>query len=576
MCYSRLTKSRVLFLAATPVILDQLLLVNQNHVLKQTFTTIASSNTSYVQDALWNHCALFRIPLYFSQNIGIHSFISLQNIYANGFLGTSMQSRLRLSSSASEVCVSLPSTDGLASDNGPSARDAMMIQKILKSHENSTELPSVLDKCNIQLTEDLVVNVLRRHRSDWKPAMSFFNWASMQNDYKHGSRAYNEMLGILGRMKQIGLMRQTFDEIPRDIDPSIINDKTFAILMNRYAGTHKVEEAIEIFYKRREYGFELDMIGFQTLLMSLCRYKHVEEAEALFLQKQDEFPPVIKSRNIILNGWCVLGSLCETKRVWNDIISSGCKPDLFTYGIFINALTKAGKLGSAVNLFTSMWKKGCNPDVTICNCIIDALCFKKRIPQALEIFSEMNERGCLPDVATYNSLIKHLCKIRRMQKVHELLDDMEQKGCLPNTITYSYILKTMEKPEEVSPLLLRMERTGCRIDADTYNLILNLYLHWNYQQGVRSVWAEMKRSGLGPDQRSYTVRIHRLHSQGKLDEALEFYSEMRSKGMTPEPRTRLLVKAIHLNREKGDNSSHNSNNDAKKMNLQVNSLKNSS
>jgi hypothetical protein len=63
-----------------------------------------------------------------------------------------------------------------------------------------------------------------------------------------------------------------------------------------------VQEAIEMFYKRKEYGFEVDLVGFQTLLMSLCRYKHAEETEALFLQKKDEFPNVIKSFNIILNG----------------------------------------------------------------------------------------------------------------------------------------------------------------------------------------------------------------------------------------------------------------------------------
>jgi hypothetical protein len=43
-----------------------------------------------------------------------------------------------------------------------------------------------------------------------------------------------------------------------------------------------VQEAIEMFYKRKEYGFEVDLVGFQILLISLCRYKHVEEAEALF------------------------------------------------------------------------------------------------------------------------------------------------------------------------------------------------------------------------------------------------------------------------------------------------------
>uniref|UniRef100_A0A1D1ZCG5 Putative pentatricopeptide repeat-containing protein At3g15200 n=1 Tax=Anthurium amnicola TaxID=1678845 RepID=A0A1D1ZCG5_9ARAE len=442
-----------------------------------------------------------------------------------------------------------PSSDYSVPKDDFILKNASMIQKILKYHGNSCELGSALDQNCFSVTEDLVLEVLRRHRSDWKLALSFFNWASGQQGYSHGSRTYNEMFDILGRMKQIKIMRQMFTEIPPKNCGSIVNEKTFAILMNRYAASHKVRDAIDIFFNRKEHGLELDLSAFQTLLASLCRYKHVEEAESLFLEKQLEFPPVIKSRNIILNGWCVLGSLREVKRFWNDIITSGCKPDLYTYGIFINSLTKAGKLATAVKLFSAMWTKGCNPDVTICNCIIDALCFKKKIPDALLIFEKMNERGCLPDVATYNSLIKHICKIRRMEKAYELLDEMEEKGCTPNARTYTYFFKTMKNHEEVVAMVSRMKRNGCKIDGDTYNLILNLYVRWGNQQGILSVWMEMERSGLGPDQRSYTVMIHGLHSQGKLDEAERYYIEMQSKGLIPEPRTRLLIKAIELKRK---------------------------
>lgn len=445
--------------------------------------------------------------------------------------------------------ISLPCTEILDTNDHSNLKELFMIQNIFKSHENSHDIELAINKCKLIVTEDLVVQVLRRHNSDWKSALFFFNWASRQQGYCHGSKPYNEILDILGRMKQLKLMRQVFEEVPKERIDTVITERTFAILMNRYAAAHKVESAIEVFYKRKDYGFECHIHAFQTLLISLCRYKHVEEAEALFLKKQDDFPPVIKSQNIILNGWCVLGNSREAKRFWNDIISSKCKPDLFTYGIFINSLTKAGKLGTAIKLFAAMRKKGCNPDVTICNCIIDALCFKKRIPEALGIFNEMNEPGCLPDVATYNSLIKHLCKIRRMEKVYELLDEMEKRGCLANARTYSYILKTTGKPEEVSELLHTMERTGCKMNGDTYNLVLNLYVQWSYQKGIDSVWAEMEKNGLGPDQRSYTIMVHGFYNKGKLDQALQYYSKMSLKGMTAEPRTRLLVEAIHLKEE---------------------------
>ncbi|EMS61855.1 hypothetical protein TRIUR3_23380 [Triticum urartu] len=423
------------------------------------------------------------------------------------------------------------------------------VLRVLKSCAADADLGKDLCQFADEMDEDVVLKVLQKQRSNWQVALLFFDWAAGLPSHGHGPRTYTEMLDILGRMKKVRLMRQLFDEIPEQRRGLVVTNRMFAVLLNRYAGAHKVQEAIEIFYKRKDYGFEVDLVGFQILLMSLCRYKHVEEAEALFLQKKDEFPPVIKSWNIILNGWCVKGSLADAKRVWNEIIVSKIKPDLFTYGTFINALTKAGKLSTAVKLFTSMWEKGINPDVAICNCIIDQLCFKKKIPEALKIFGEMNDRGCQADVATYNTLIKHFCKIRRTEKVYELLDDMEKKGCSPNNMTYTYILKTTEKPRDVMNLIQRMEESGCRLDSDTYNLILNLYVSMKYEKGVQQVWEEMERNGSGPDQRSFTIMVHGLHSQGQLDQALQYYTTMKSRGMTPEPRTRILVKAIHMKKD---------------------------
>lgn len=362
-------------------------------------------------------------------------------------------------------------------------------------------------------------------------------------------------------MRRFDEFNQVLDEMSKR--GNLINERTYGIVINRYAGAHRVEDAKEFFYKRKSFGLELDLIAFQTLLVCLCRYKHVEDAEFLFHNKKKEFKDNIKTRNIILNGWCVLGNSREAKRFWNDTVTSKCKPDKFTYGTFINSLCKSGKISRAVELFQTMWEKGCKPDVAICNCIIDGLCFKKRIPEALEIFHEMNERDCLPNVVTYNSLIKNLCKIRRMEKVYELLDEMEMKGesCLPNVRTYCYLLNSAKTPEEAVGILERMNEKGCKMTGDIYNLLLRLFMSWDNQERVKSTWDEMERSGLGPDQRSYTIMIHGLYERGRLEEALSYFNEMVSKSMVPEPQTNKLVDAMNKLKEKGKGIEEDGNNE---------------
>ncbi|XP_071697967.1 putative pentatricopeptide repeat-containing protein At3g15200 [Rutidosis leptorrhynchoides] len=453
-------------------------------------------------------------------------------------------------------------TDPTTDEQSYMNNEALEIQTLLKQitpQKPINEIEQSLTQLKPSLDEDLVLNVLRRHRSDWKSAYVFFNWVCNTSGYSPGTGSYNEMLDILGRMKRFNEASQLLDEMSKRSKP-LINERTYGIVVNRYAAAHKIEEAIEFFYKRKQFGLELDLIAFQTLLLSLCRYKHVEAAEFLFHSKKNEFRHNIKTMNIILNGWCVLGSLREAKRFWNDIITSKYKPDRFTYGIFINSLTKAGKISTAVKLFQAMWEKGCTPDVTICNCIIDGLCFKKRIPHALEIFKEMNERDCSPNVATYNSLIKHLCKIRRMEKVNELLNEMIQKGgdCLPNARTYGYLLNVAKNRDEVDIILKSMAKSGCLMMADSYNLLLRLFMGWDDEEKVKSTWLEMEKNGLGPDQRSYTIMVHGLYDKGRFEEALSYYNKMISKGMVSEPKTKLLVDAINIKLSNKDHKSdHN-------------------
>ncbi|KAL5098700.1 hypothetical protein RYX36_003027 [Vicia faba] len=425
---------------------------------------------------------------------------------------------------------------------------ASFIQNLLKFRRDkpTEQIERALNLTGIHPNDVLVLDVLQRHRSNWKPALVFFKWASKTNIYTPSCRVYNEIIDILGKMKRFEELHQVLDEISQRKE--LINEETFSTLIRRFVAAHKVEEAINIFQKREEFGLEneLDSEAFRTLLMWLCRYKHVEEAETLFHRNmiRFQFYHDIKTWNVILNGWCVLGNTHEAKRLWKDILASKCKPDIFTYSTFIKAMTKKGKLGTALKLFNGMWKdESGKPDVVICNCVIDALCFKKRVPEALQVFHDMKERGCLPNAATYNSLIKHLCKIRRMEKVYELVEDMERTGgdCLPNAVTYNYLLKSLKEPEEVLGILERMERNGCAMSDDVYNLLLRLYMKWDDLDGLRKVWDEMERNGLGPDRRSYTIMIHGHFEIGRIKDAMRYFREMTSKGMVLEPKTEKLV-----------------------------------
>ncbi|KAE8803725.1 putative pentatricopeptide repeat-containing protein [Hordeum vulgare] len=157
------------------------------------------------------------------------------------------------------------------------------VLRVLKSCDADADLSKDLCRFADEIDGDVVLKVLQKKRSNWQVALLFFTWAAGLPMYEHGPRTYIEMLDILGRMKKVRLMRQLFDEIPEQRRGLVATNMMFVVLLKRYARAHKVQEAIEIFYKINNYEFEVDLVGFQILLMLLCRYKHVEEDEALFL-----------------------------------------------------------------------------------------------------------------------------------------------------------------------------------------------------------------------------------------------------------------------------------------------------
>ncbi|KAL2476374.1 putative Pentatricopeptide repeat-containing protein [Abeliophyllum distichum] len=131
---------------------------------------------------------------------------------------------------------------------------------------------------------------------------------------------------------------------------------------------------------------------------------------------------------------------------------------------------------------------------------------------------------------------------------------MEDRGgdCLPNALTYGYLLKNAKKPEEVDKILERMEKSGCGLLGDTYNLILRMFMDWGDEKRVKDTWNGMERSGLGPDQRSYTIMVHGFYDKGRIEDALSYFTDMVSKGMVAEPRTKLLVDAMNTKLKEGN------------------------
>lgn len=431
-------------------------------------------------------------------------------------------------------------------------KDAKTLVDILRefSHKRS-EMRNKIEECGIKVSSELVSEVLSWVRNDWEAAFTFFLWAGKQSGYAHSTREYHTMIAILGKVRKFDTAWALIDEMRGgETGPSLVTKQTLLILIRRYCAVHDVGRAINAFYAYKRFKFAVGIEDFQGLLSALCRYKNVQDAEHLMFCNKDVFPFNTKSFNIILNGWCnIIGSSREAERVWMEMSRRGICYDVVSFSCIISCYSKARNLHKVLRLFDQMKRMGIECDRKVYNAVIHALAKGRLVKDAISLMKSMEEKGVAPNVVTYNSLIKPLCKARKLDEARQAFDEMLQRGISPTIRTYHAFLDIIRTGEEVFGLLESMRKMGCQPTNDTYIMLIKKFSRWRQFDNVFKVWNEISENGNGPDRSSYTALIHALFLNGKLEEAHQYYMEMKEKQLLPEPKTDELLQDWSYNKQ---------------------------
>lgn len=392
-------------------------------------------------------------------------------------------------------------------------------------------MEAVLDECGINLSHDLVIEVLERFRHARKPAFRFFCWAAEKPGFVHDSRTYHSMMIILAKARQFETMMSMLEEMG---EKRLLTLDTFSIAMRAFAAAKERKKAVGIFELMKNHKYRVGVETINALLDSLGRAKLGKEAQALFGKLEGRFTPNLRTYTVLLNGWCRVKNLMEAGRIWNEMLDEGFKPDIVTHNIMLEGLLRSKKRSDAIKFFEVMKAKGPSPDVRSYTILIRDLCKQTKMKEAVGYFYEMVDSGCHPDAAVYTCLMTGYGNHKRMDMVYELLKEMKEKGCPPDGKTYNALIKLMTSqrmPDDAVRIYKKMIQNGIEPSIHSYNMIMKSYFRIrNYEMG-HAVWDEMSKKGFCPDDNSYTVFIGGLISQGRSEEACKYLEEMIENGM---------------------------------------------
>lgn len=392
-------------------------------------------------------------------------------------------------------------------------------------------MEAVLDECGINLSHDLVVDVLERFKHARKPAFRFFCWAARRPGYAHDSRTYNAMMAILGKTRQFETMVSVLEEMG---EKGLLTMETFLISMKAFAAAKERKKAIGMFELMKKYKFKVGVETINCLLDALGKAKLGKEAQLLFEKLEHRFTPNLQTYTVLLNGWCRVKNLMDAGKVWNVMIDKGFKPDIVAHNTMLEGLSKCKKRSDAIKLFEVMKAKGPSPNTRSYTILIRDFCKQGKMNEAVAGFEDMLRSGCEADAATFTCLVTGFGNQKRMDKVLALLREMKEKGCPPDARLYNALIKLIinrRMADDAVILYKKMIRNGIQPTIHTYNMLMKSFFMTKNYDMAHATWEEMSLRGCCPDENSYTVFIGGLIGQGRSMEACKYLEEMIDKGM---------------------------------------------
>lgn len=422
------------------------------------------------------------------------------------------------------------------------------LSKILNgSFFSPSDVVRALNFCNVNLSETLVEQLLKRFSNDWIAAFGFFKWAKLQDGYKPSIRSYNSMVDILGKSKKFHLLWDLVEEMDK-LEGRGVSSITVSKIIRRLARAKRFDDAIDAFRKIERFGLKKDNEALNILLDALAKEHSVEHAENVFLELKDQIPPNSNTFNILIHGYCKSRQMEKAKKTMEQMEKLGINPDVVSYTSLIESYCREKDFRKVDSILDEMKKKNCPPNIVTYTIIMHSLGKAKEINEALGVYERMKLNNCVPDTSFYSSLIYILSKAGRLKDARNVFEDMPKQGVSRDVLTYNTMITTAceySQEENALKLLYEMEGAQCKPDLNTYAPLLKMCCRKKRMKVLYFLLYHMFKKDVSIELGTYTLLIRGLCKSGKLEHACSFFEEMVLKGFVPNDCTyEMLMKEL--------------------------------
>lgn len=399
-------------------------------------------------------------------------------------------------------------------------------------------------------------------------SLRIFDWARQQQGYKHTTRSYNALAGILAGSKWIGAWNRIEVEMVKDGCPP---DKvTLSTLIRGYSKAHQPDKVLELYKQMRQLQWEPGVVTYSCIIDVLAKHGYTDKAREVYFDMRMNGHHLDKTGyNILINLFGRRRDLHMATKLFKEMSECGLIPDGYTYTALIQTYLKIGDVATAHCLFNEMIDKKLSVSLSTCNSLIYYLGKTGKVDLAFRVFDVIDKLGLQRDILTYKTFVNVLGKMGRVDDVHKLLKDMELRGvseiglaytkavewlsevgCLdaacqllldftknqgttiPANATFVDNLIKVGAVDQAHKFFVGMAAMGYATEINMIRSSIKMLSEAGSIDGAFKIFYAMKDLGCPPDHDAYSSIIHCLSKAGSV-QALHIFEDMMNSGLTP-------------------------------------------
>jgi pentatricopeptide repeat protein len=351
-------------------------------------------------------------------------------------------------------------------------------------------------------------------------------------------KPFNGALKALADEGLVSKAREVYDlMLAKGVKPS---DRTFTTMLRCLLDAKLCQEAVELYRSMGRYHIRPNEFTYTVLLYGLSRWNEDKlREEVMGDMRRRGIVPSVEMFSGIMQGLIKRGDSARAAAILSQVEASGIQMTPLVYSNYIqHIVTSGGSVNDVQAVVTRMTAQGVKPDTVVMTQVMHIMCENKRVSDAAELLRRMPSMGVEVTVVPYNVLLDGLAKESQFSTAMDVFREMQERSVAPDSYTYGSLIEAAGnglRGDEINVLLTDMKKRGVRPTKIVYNIALKALLRVpdkTLEDALR-LMADMRSSGLEPDEYFYNPLVHWLTQRGMMAEALATVENMVRVGIKP-------------------------------------------